>query len=224
MSVEEGGPDRYTTRLRERTGPDWTAATEHRFTEELAAGEIADDAMARYLVQDFRFVETLASVVGYAAAQAHDTAAKAELGEFLTVVATDETDYFERSFDALDVPARERTDPEPWPVTQAFEDLLLSAARDGGYAETLSVLVPVEWVYLTWADRAADGERPDRFYLDEWIEIHAVEAFADFVEWLRAELDRVGPELPDRRQRRVARNFERAVALEVEFFDAVYEG
>jgi thiaminase/transcriptional activator TenA len=76
---------------------------------------------------------------------------------------------------------------------------------------------------LTWATRAAEGERSDRFYLDEWIDLHAIPAFESFVGWLRGQLDAVGPTLSPTRQREVARLFERTVELEVAFFDAAYE-
>jgi thiaminase/transcriptional activator TenA len=214
---------RFTGWLRERSEPDWTAATEHDFTDRLAAGTLSEDAFAGYLVQDIQFVEALVSVIGHAAGQAHSTDASVTLAEFLTLVGTDETDYFERAFDTLDVPLDERTDPELWSVTERFRDLLGRAAREGGYAETLSVLVPVEWVYLTWGERAADGSRPDAFYFDEWIDLHAGEGFRGTVAFLREELDAVGPELSPRRQARVARHFERAVELEVAFFDAAAE-
>jgi thiaminase/transcriptional activator TenA len=216
----ESDHDRFTDWLRARSEPVWTAASDHRFTRELAAGTVDDAAFAEYLVQDIQFVDALVSVVGHAAGQAPTTDAAVGFAEFLTVIGTDETDYFERSFDALDVADAERTDPELWPVTAKFDDLLHRAAREGGYAETLSVLVPVEWVYLTWGERAAAGERTGAFYLDEWIDLHAGPEFRDTVEFLRAELDAVGPDLSPRRERRVARHFERAVELEVAFFDA----
>ena len=219
----DSGHDRFTGWLRARSEPDWTAATEHRFTEELAADTLEDDVFRRYLVADFRFVETLTATIGYAAAQAPTTDAKARLARFLETVATDETDYFERSFDALDVPESDRSGPPERPVTREFDDLLRRASLEGGYAETLAVFVPAEWVYLTWASRAAEGDRPDRFYLDEWIDLHAVEAFEAFVTWLRDQLDAVGPTLAPERQERVATLFERSVDLEVRFFDAAYK-
>ena len=119
------------------------------------------------------------------------------------------------------MPEGERREPERTDVTEAFFDLLLRGALEGGYAETLSVLLPVEWVYLEWASVRTDAA-PDRFYLAEWIDLHTGPAFASLVGWLREELDRYGPELPARRQHRVARHFRRAVALEVAFFDAAY--
>jgi len=215
--------DRFTEWLRERSEPEWTAATEHRFTKELATDTIDDDVFRNYLVADYRFVETLTSTIAYAAAQAPGVEERVRLAEFLTTVGTDETDYFERSFDALDVPESERGGLPSSPVAREFDDLLRRASQEGGYAESLAVFVPAEWVYLTWATRAAEGERPDRFYLDEWIDLHAVPAFESFVDWLRGQLDAVGPALSPARQREVARLFERTVELEVAFFDAAYE-
>ncbi|MFC7154295.1 TenA family protein [Halomarina halobia] len=214
--------ERFTDRLRAGVADDWEAATEHRFTRELAAGTLDDAVFRRYLVQDFAFVNTLASVIGYAAAQAPALEAKAEFASFLRAVTTDESDYFARSFDALGVPEADRTDPTLAPVTERFEDLLLRAALDGGYAETLAVLVPAEWVYLTWASAAGDA-RPDAFYLAEWIDLHAGPEFESVVAFLRGELDAAAGTLSPERERRVERLFERCVALEVAFFDAAYE-
>jgi thiaminase/transcriptional activator TenA len=215
--------DRYTAWFRVRTGEDWGDATRHGFVRELGSGELADAAFRRYLVQDYTFVDALTSLVGHTAGHAPTVEARVELGDFLTTVGTDENDYFQRSFDALDVPEADREDPDLHPVTRAFEDLLGRAAR-AGYAEALAVLVAVEWVYLEWATAAAEGDRPDRFYLDEWIDLHAVPAFREFVGSIRERLDAVGPELSRRRQRRVDRLFRRAVELEVAFFDAAYDG
>lgn len=211
---------RFTDWLRERAEPDWTDATTHAFVEELGAGTLADEAFARYLVQDYAFVETLVSLVGYGVGQAPTMEAKAELAAFLGAITTDEDDYFRRSFEALSVPESVWVDPEMNETTAAFRDLLLRAAHEGGYAETLAVLVPVEWIYLEWA--TATDDYPEAFYLAEWIELHATPAFESTVGWLRSELDERGPALSEDRQRGIERLFRRAVALEVAFFDAVY--
>lgn len=216
----ESDHDRFTDYLRASAEPAWTEATEHRFTEELLADEIDDAVFRRYLVQDYAFVRTLASVIGRAAAEAPTLAAKADFAGFLEVVATDEDDYFRRSFDALDVPEADREAPDLTATTAGFDDLLRRAAAEGDYAETLAVLVPAEWIYLAWASRADDP--PERFYLAEWIDLHSGEAFEAVVEFLRSELDAVGADLSPRRERAVRRLFARTVAYEVAFFDAAY--
>jgi len=224
---------RFTVWLRERAQPDWTAAVEHPFTRELGAGTLAEDAFAAYLVQDYAFVDELVGTFGFAVGEAPGMAAKRPLVEFLGTLTDEENDYFERSFDALGVPESRWADPALARPTAAFLDLLGRGAREGGYAETLAVLVPAEWIYAEWAGAvAAEHADPDArppsagadlpFYFAEWIDLHAVEPFVEFVAWLRGQLDEHGPGLSERRQARVEGLFRRTVELEVDFFDSAY--
>jgi thiaminase/transcriptional activator TenA len=213
---------RFTDWLRERAEPDWTRAIEHRFTRELGADDLDSTVFRRYLVQDYAFVGDLVGVFGHAVGEAPTMEAKSRLVDFLRTLTADENDYFERSFEALGVPEREYANPEPAVTTRALRDLLGRAAREGGYAETLAVLVPAEWIYLEWASAVDDGE-PDRFYLVEWVDLHANPEFREFVGWLRTELDREGAAASTRRQRRLDRLFQRTVELEVGFFEAAYD-
>ena len=227
---------RFTDWLRERSRPTWDAAVEHPFVEELGAGTLDEDAFAAYLVQDYAFVDELVGTFGHAVGQAPDMAAKRRFVEFLDTVTDEENDYFERCFTALGVDDSRWQHPEPTPTTRAFVDLLGRAAREGGYAETLAALVPAEWIYESWATAAAAAHGdPDSdglpsagmglpFYFAEWVDLHAVDEFVAFVDWLRGELDAVGPTLSPRREARVASLFDRTVTLEREFFETAYEG
>lgn len=212
---------RFTDWLRERSEPEWSAATTHRFTRDLGADELDDAAFGRYLVQDYAFLGSLVGLVGHAVGDAPTMASKRRLSTFLGTLTDEEDDYFERSFEALGVPRETYEDPTRTPTTLAFEDLIARAAREGGYAERLAVLLSAEWVYEKWAATVAD-ESPARPYLDEWIRLHANEEFRAFVKWLREELDREGAAASPRRRRRLERLFGRTVSLEVEFFESAY--
>ena len=60
--------------------------------------------------------------------------------------------------------------------------------------------------------------RPANFVHAEWISLHDNPNFRGFVDFLRAELDRVGPAQAD-----LSRDFfHRAVALELSFFGSAY--
>ncbi|GAB3695765.1 TenA family protein [Halorubrum pallidum] len=213
--------ERFTATLRDAVEDEWRAATEHRFTRELGDGALDGDAFARYVVQDYAVVEELTAAFAVALADAPSMDARRRYVAFLDTLTDAENDFFERAFDAHGVPERDRTDPDLSAPTAAFRDLLGRARREGGYAETLAVLVPAEWSYLAWATREA-ADRPAEPLFDEWIELHAAPAFASFVDFLRAELDRVGPSLSPPRRERVAGLFARTVSLEVAFFDAAY--
>ncbi|MXV62142.1 transcriptional regulator [Natronorubrum sp. JWXQ-INN-674] len=230
--TDETDDPRFTDWLRERAEPAWTDAIEHSFTDELGAGTLSEDAFVEYLVQDYAFVNDLVGAFGHVVGQAPDMAAKRSLVEFLDTITDDENDYFERSFEALEVPESRRNDPELVEPTAAFVDLLGRGAAEGGYAETLAVLVPAEWIYERWAvaaveayaESGADGSPSAGadlpFYYVEWIDLHATDGFRDFVDWLRSQLDAIGPALSPRRQARVESLFRRTVDLEVAFFDA----
>ena len=50
-------PERFTESLRAASEPGWSKAVGHRFVKELFAGAVPDLVMARYLIQDHRFIE-----------------------------------------------------------------------------------------------------------------------------------------------------------------------
>jgi len=210
----------FTDRLRESSA--WEDATRHRFVEEYREGTLEDDVFRNYLVDDYAFLEMGARVTALAAANAPNMDTMARLAQQLAVLTGGENDYFLRAFDALGVPAEEYEESDLHPTTEAFNDFMLRVARSGGYEETLATVTAAEWVYLDWCEYAAEAGY-DRWYLDEWVDIHVVEDFVDYNEWLRAELDERGPELSPRRKERVAELFSRTVELEARFFDAAYD-
>lgn len=211
---------RFSERLRAAAEPHWSAAIGHRFTRELADDSLPDAVYARYLVQDYVFLDVLVRVVAHAIATAPAMPAQSKLAAFLAAVTSEENDYFLRSFDALGLAREDWRRGAPAPVTQRLSDLMLTAAREG-YAEALAVLLPAEWIYLSWA-KAIEDAAPARFYLKEWIDLHTVPPFAAFVGWLREETDRAGADLPPARQARLSALFTEMAELEVAFFDAAF--
>ena len=198
----------------------WTRATGHRFVRELGAGTLDDRVLARYLVQDYAFVEALASLVGLAVARAPTMAGKRLFARFAAVLTSDENTYFERCFASLGVAEAERTSPVLWPESQRFLDLL-GAAGEGGYADILSVLLPAEWIYLDWGEAEA-VDPPSRFEHAEWVALHAGPGFSGFVAGLAREFDAATAGLDAAGLDRVAHRFGAMVELEGAFFDAAY--
>jgi len=212
---------RFSDELRSAAEPEWSAATGHRFTRDLAAGTLDRDVYARYLVQDYAFIETLVSFVGFAVGRAPGMEAKKTLAGFLGVLTGEENTFFERSFAALGVDDAVWRGAEPGPVTATLRRLMLETAENEGYAEIMALLLCAEWCYLEWATSCGDG-RTGAFFFDEWIELHQVDSFREFVDFLRGELDREGPALDEARRKRMVDLFREVTSLEVAFFDAAY--
>ncbi|APX33906.1 TenA family transcriptional regulator [Brachybacterium sp. P6-10-X1] len=207
----------FTRALREGSEPTWSRAVGHRFVRELHTGEIPDHVMAGYLVQDHRFLDRFLALLGAAVATADTLDARLRLARFAGEVAGDENTFFLRAFESLGVTEQQRARIPDTPATAGFLALFDEAAASRDYAEILAVLLVTEWLYLDWA-QAAPRPRPESFVHAEWIALHDNPAFVELVSLLRGELDRVGPGRADAARAR----FERAVQLELDFFDQAY--
>jgi thiaminase/transcriptional activator TenA len=209
--------ERFTETLRAASEPGWSDAVGHRFVKELFAGAVPDAVLARYLIQDHRFLDSFLTLLGAALASAHTFEARLRFGRFIGMVSGEESTYFLRAFGALGITDdRRAADPDTQP-TAGFKAIMREAAETRSYAAALSVLVVAEWLYLDWASRAPKP-LSDNFVHAEWITLHDNPDFRGFVDFLRAELDRVGPTQAD-----LCRDlFRRAVALELSFFEAAY--
>jgi thiaminase (transcriptional activator TenA) len=210
-------PARFTETLRATSEPGWSHAVGHRFVKELFTGAVPDAVMARYLIQDHRFLDSFLILLGAALASADTFEARLRFGRFIGMVSAEENTYFLRAFEALGVTEdRRAADPDTQP-TIGFKAIMREAADMRSYAAALSVLVVAEWLYLDWAF-SAPQPLPDNFVHAEWITLHDNPNFRGFVDFLRSDLDRVGPAQAD-----LCRDFfGRAVALELAFFEAAY--
>ena len=210
--------ERFTELLRQASEPVWSQATGHRFVRELLAGTVPDAVMMRYLVQDHRFLDAFLTLLGAAVATADSFEARLRLGRFIGMVSGEENTYFLRAFEALGVTPAEREQRPDTQATAGFKAIMREAAATRSYAATLAVLNVAEWLYLDWAMKAA-APLPRSFVHAEWITLHDNPDFRDFVAFLRAEHDRVGPA-----EEALSRDFFlRAVTLERAFFDSAYE-
>ncbi|MCJ8145190.1 TenA family protein [Ancylobacter sp. A5.8] len=212
----------FSDRLRAETTENWQAATRHRFVDEIFAGAVPPEIMVRYLTQDYQFIDRFVALLGMAIATADLYPSRIRFAQFAAMITSDENTYFQRAFDALDVPASERVAPALAAPTLGFQALMREAAQSGRYLNCLAVLTVAEWLYLDWADRA-EAALPGDFVHAEWITLHNNDGFRAFVIWLRGELDRAGARADAAGQAEASGYFQRAVALERAFFDHLYE-
>ena len=211
----------FTEMLRAANADEWNAARDHRFVDEIFRGAVSPEVMRHYLVQDYQFIDRFVALIGMAIATADRFESRIRFAQFGAMITSDENTYFERTFDALGVPAAERSNPVIAAPTAGFQTLMRDAAESGDYASCLAVLTVAEWLYLDWADRPG-VPLPADFVHAEWITLHNNDGFRAFVSWLRAELDRVAEAADEKSRQSATAFFRRAVALERAFFDHVY--
>src|SRR5467141_2274187 len=95
--------ERFTETLRAASEAGWSHAVGHRFVKELVTGAVPDAVMARYLIQDHRFLDSFLTLLGAALGSADTFEAKLRFGRFIGMVSGDENTYFLRAFEALGV-------------------------------------------------------------------------------------------------------------------------
>src|SRR5467141_4479168 len=72
-------PERFTESLRAAGEAGWSHPVQHRFVNELFGGAVPDAVMARYLIQDHRFLDSFLVLLGAALASADTFAARLRL-------------------------------------------------------------------------------------------------------------------------------------------------
>ena len=82
--------ERFTDTLRLATEPTWSQAVDHRFVRELFDGTLPDAVMARYLIQDHRFIDSFLILLGGAIATADSFEARLRFGRFAGMVSGEE--------------------------------------------------------------------------------------------------------------------------------------
>ncbi|WP_108259822.1 TenA family protein [Mangrovicoccus ximenensis] len=207
--------------LAESCRADWDAATDHDFCRALADGSLPRDKMAWYLGQDYLFVEEFVRLLAAAVSHAPSLADGLPGARFLGLIAGPENDYFQRSFEALDMTPAERA-PEPSAPAASFRALMARARNSGRYEQMIAVLLVAEWSYLSWGERYVGYDPALPFWFAEWIDLHSGPGFEGVVAWLKGQLDAAWPGLGAAEQEAAAAMFREAVALERAFFDAAF--
>jgi thiaminase/transcriptional activator TenA len=73
-------PERFTETLRATSEVAWSHAVQHHFVQELFAGALPDAVMARYLIQDHRFLDSFLVLLGAALVNADTFEARLRFG------------------------------------------------------------------------------------------------------------------------------------------------
>lgn len=210
----------FSETLRAYGAPYWAEATDHPFIQEMVSGRLSKAAFTHYLIQDYAFFRHFTDLVAYAIVHADTMVQMHHLSGFLSEVTDGENDYFLRAFSALGVDEATYLNPTLNPVMQGFAETI-KAATARGYHDCIVVLGCAEWTYWTWGDAYRDRQ-PDAFYFNEWITLHNNPAFAQFVQWLRGELDALA-DLPEAERQRLKALFRHCCRLERDFFSYAHQ-
>jgi thiaminase (transcriptional activator TenA) len=209
-------PKSLSDTLRAASDATWSATVDHRFMQALRDGSLDSATFARFLIQDYRFVERLLVLLAAAITLADTFASRLRIAQAVGGLAASEDVFFKDAFRMLGVDAAEMQKVPAAEANAAFAALMQEAADSGSYAGVIAILCQADWLYLDCATRpvrAVGGSLHRR-----WVEQYSNDDVRSFVAFLRQELDRVGRNDETRAQH----FFHKANELELAFLDALF--
>jgi thiaminase/transcriptional activator TenA len=191
----------------------WDRMLEHPFLIQTRDGTIPDATFARWMRQDYLFVEAaipfLAALLAKAP-RAHWEPLHGAIGALQT-----ELELFEERAAAAGVDLR---GAPPAFTNHAYIQFLMATAYRASYAEGYTVLYVAERAYHdSWKVVQAGIARDSRWY--PFVENWAGDAFAGYVKYLESELDRLAAEAGPAERARMAELFELTTKYEIAFWE-----
>lgn len=206
----------FTDQLLEDYEPLWQRMLGHRFLRETRDGEIAETTFARWMRQDYRFVEAACPMLAALISKA-PLEHRPPLTDALSAL-YDELDLFRDRARAAGIEVEEA---EPAFICHAYIQFLLATAHRRSYAEGFTVLYAAEKAYHEAWKVVADGVGPASTW-QPFVENWAGDDFAAYVAFLEGTLDDIAAGASEAERERMAELFETTVRYEVAFWELAY--
>ncbi|MGD8726968.1 MAG: thiaminase II [Gemmatimonadales bacterium] len=204
--------------------PIWDAQLAHPFVQGIGDGSLEVERFARWVRQDYRYLEEFARVFAWAVAKSDRLEAMSWYADVLHLTLNTEM-ALHRTYASRFGISREELEREPmWPTTRAYTDFLVRTAADGDMADLVAALLPCAWGYVHIAQHLAAQPPPADPRYAEWITQYASQEFVDVAEWLKAELHRVAAGAPAEKRQHLIHLFVLSSRYEWEFWEMCWQG
>ncbi|KAG7666342.1 uncharacterized protein J8A68_000111 [[Candida] subhashii] len=222
-------------KLLEKHSDLFTESITHPLTNELCDGTLADYRLFTYLTQDLKFFQIGLNLLGKTLSLCDNPEAAITLAKQIGFLSNDENDYFFKALSEIketnlqEVQSKASKmlgdDPITLPEVNNYINLLkyLTFESDS-YIELITFTYVMEKVYLGWAQYNIDKNLIPRdlgYKHQEWINLHSGEAFTNWVEFLKGEVERVVKTPED--EELCEETFVKSMQQEVSFFKDCYD-
>ena len=197
----------------ERLAPLWDRMLRHRFLIETRDGTIPFDTFARWMRQDYLFVEAAIPFIGALIPKAPPE--HWPLHSSVIAMLQKELELFRERAAAVGV---DMTGIRPTFINHAYVQFLMATAYRNSYAEAFTVLYTAEKAYHDSWSVVKRGIAHDSVWYP-FVENWAGDAFAQYVAHLEAELDKLAAAAGDAERTRMAELFETTTRYEIAFWE-----
>lgn len=214
----------FTDSLFEAAQPIWSAQIEHPFVQGIADGTLEEERFKRWVRQDYLYLKEFARIFAWAVAKAERLESMGWYAAVLNLTLNTEMGLHRAYAERFGITPDELESEPMWPTTRAYTDFLVRTAADGDLADLVAALLPCAWGYVFLAQRLAERPRPrDPRYAD-WIAQYASKEFAEAVDWLKAEMNRLSDGTTAEKRRRVSELFVLSSRYEWAFWEMCWKG
>lgn len=206
----------FTARQLQRISPLWDRMLSHPFLTETRDGAIARDTFATWIRQDYLFVEAaipfIAALIPKAPREHWEPHAN------VIAMLLKELELFRERAEATGV---EMDGTLPVFTNHAYIQFLMATPQRESYAGAYTVLYAAEKAYHDSWKVVREGLSTDSPWYP-FVENWAGDAFAQYVDYLEGELNRLAEAAGDNEQRRMAELFELTTRYEIAFWEMAY--
>jgi thiaminase/transcriptional activator TenA len=213
-----------TNSLFQTAKPHWQTQLHHPFVQGIANGSLEEERFKRWVLQDYRYLIEFSRVFAWATAKADRLESMSWYAGVLDLTLNTEMELHRQYAARFGLSLQDLEQGPMWPTTRAYTDFLVRTAADGDMLDLLAALLPCAWGYVYLAKEMAKGQPPEDQRFSDWIDQYASEEFADALDWLRKETDRLGENISEEKRARVMEIFLTSVRYEWLFWEMCWKG
>lgn len=214
----------FTDELFAAAKPIWEAQLQHPFVKGIANGSLPEGVFERWVLQDYRYLVEFARVFAYGAAKADRLESMSWYAAMLNLTLNTEM-ALHREYAGRFALSSEDLESEPmWPTTRAYTDFLVRTAADGDLADLTAALLPCAWGYVYIGQKLAKAGFPEDQRYADWIRQYSSSEFAEAVEWLKGEMNRLAAGVSSEKQARLTELFVISSRYEWQFWEMCWRG
>jgi thiaminase/transcriptional activator TenA len=214
----------FTEELYSTAEPLWMDQLRHPFVKGLGDGTLDENRFKRWVLQDYRYLVEFARVFAWAAAKADTLEAMSWYAGVLDLTLNTEMELHRRYAERFQISAADLESEPMWPTTRAYTDFLVRTAADGDMLDLLAALLPCAWGYVYIARKLAAAGPPDDQRYADWIAQYASQDFAEALDWLRNEMDRLAEGISTAKKARLVEIFLTSTRYEWLFWEMCWAG
>ncbi len=210
-------------KLVKTTEKNWKAYTEHEFVRLLGEGSLPKAMFQKYLMQDYVFLVEFSRAYGLAVFRAKTLEEMREVEQTLHAIMEVEMGLHVRLCAEWEISEAELMKTQPLPQNKAYTDYVLSCGEKGDSLDLHIALAPCVIGYAHIAKALLEQKNHNHNPYHQWIEEYASKEYQKIAHAAERRLDYLGEGISEERFESIARIFDKASALEADFWQMAME-